>query len=94
MSITPYTVISIENLLFGTDNVTGENNLIVFRNVQKYIHILIDLNDTKLYSVLRMLSFICTQSPYPPSLNIFYCPINVQIDWKQVISTWYICSIQ
>jgi hypothetical protein len=66
MSITPYTVISIENLLFGSDNLTDENNLIVFRNVQKYIHILIDLNDTKLYPVLRMLSFICTQSPYPP----------------------------
>ena len=38
MSITPYTVISIENLLFGSDNLTDENNLIVFRNVQKYIH--------------------------------------------------------
>ena len=38
MSITPYTVISIENLLFGSDSLTDENNLIVFRNVQKYIH--------------------------------------------------------
>ena len=38
MSITPYTVISIKNLLFGSDNLTDENNLIVFRNVQKYIH--------------------------------------------------------
>ena len=38
MSITPYTVISIENLLFGSDNLTDENNLIVFRNVHKYIH--------------------------------------------------------
>ena len=38
MSITPYTVISIENLLFGSDNLTHENNLVVFRNVQKYIH--------------------------------------------------------
>ena len=38
MSITPYTVISNENLLFGSDNLTDENNLIVFRNVQKYIH--------------------------------------------------------
>ena len=47
MSITPYTVISIENLLFGSDNLTDENNLIVFRNVQKYIHHS-DLNDTKL----------------------------------------------
>jgi hypothetical protein len=37
MSITPYTVISIENLLVGSDNLTDENNLIVFRNVQKYI---------------------------------------------------------
>ena len=33
---TPYTVISIETLLFGFDNLTNENNLIVFRNVQKY----------------------------------------------------------
>ena len=32
--------------------------------------ILIDLNDTKLYPVLRMLSFICTQSPYPPFFPI------------------------
>jgi hypothetical protein len=31
MSITPYTVISIENLLFGSDNLTDENNLTVFR---------------------------------------------------------------
>jgi hypothetical protein len=38
MSITPYTVISIENLLFGSDNLTDENNLIVLRNVQKCIH--------------------------------------------------------
>jgi hypothetical protein len=38
MSIKPYTVISIENLLFGSDNLTDENNLIVFRNVHKYIH--------------------------------------------------------
>ena len=38
MSITPYTVISIETLLFGSDNLTDENNLIVFRNFQKYIH--------------------------------------------------------
>ena len=38
MRITPYTVISIENLLFGSDNLTDENNLIVFRNVKIYIH--------------------------------------------------------
>ena len=38
MNFTPYTVISIENLLFGSDNLPDENNLIVFRNVQKYIH--------------------------------------------------------
>jgi hypothetical protein len=38
MNITPYTVISIENLLFGSDNLTDENNLIVLRNVEKYIH--------------------------------------------------------
>ena len=40
MNITPYTVTGmlIENLLFGSGNLTDENNLIVFRNVQKYIH--------------------------------------------------------
>ena len=38
MNITPCTLISIENLLFGSDNLTDENNLIVSRNVQKYIH--------------------------------------------------------
>jgi len=38
MNITPYTVIPIENLLFGCENLTDENNLVVFRNVQKYIH--------------------------------------------------------
>ena len=37
MNITPYTVISIENLLFGSDNLTDENNLIVLRNIEKYI---------------------------------------------------------
>ena len=30
--------VNFENLLFGSDNLTDENNLIVFRNVQKYIH--------------------------------------------------------
>jgi hypothetical protein len=39
MNITPYTVISIANLLFGSDNLTDENNLIVLRNVEKYIDI-------------------------------------------------------
>ena len=38
MNIIPHTAISVENLLFGSDNSTDENNLIVFRNVQKYIH--------------------------------------------------------
>ena len=45
MNLTPYTVVSIENLLFGSGNLTDENNLIVFRNVQKYISTIIDLND-------------------------------------------------
>ena len=30
MNITPYTVISIENLLFGSDNLTDENNLYIY----------------------------------------------------------------
>jgi hypothetical protein len=38
MNITPYTVISIENLLFDSDNLTDETNLIVFTNVQEYIY--------------------------------------------------------
>jgi len=33
MNITPFTIISIENLLFGSNNLTDENNLIVFKNV-------------------------------------------------------------
>ena len=38
MNITPYAVISIETLLFGSDNLTDETNLIVFTNVQIYIY--------------------------------------------------------
>jgi hypothetical protein len=38
MNFTPYTVISIETLLFGSDNLTDETNSIVFTNVQKYIY--------------------------------------------------------
>ena len=38
MNITPYAVISIETLLFSSDNLTDETNLIVFTNVQKYIY--------------------------------------------------------
>jgi hypothetical protein len=38
MNITPYTVISIETLLFGSDNLTDETNLLVFTNVQQYIY--------------------------------------------------------
>ena len=38
INITQYTVIPIETLLFGSDNLTDETNLIMFRNVQKYIH--------------------------------------------------------
>ena len=38
MNITPYTVISIETLLFGSDNLTDETNLIVITNVQIYIY--------------------------------------------------------
>ena len=39
--------------------------------------ILIDLKDTKLYPVLRMLSFIFTQSPYPPFFPHFFCLSNI-----------------
>jgi hypothetical protein len=38
MNITPYTFISIETLLFGSDNLTDETNLTVLTNVQKYIY--------------------------------------------------------
>ena len=38
----------------------------------KNIYILvIDLADMKLYSVLRMLSYICTQSHFPPLTTTF-----------------------
>ena len=33
INITLYTVMSIENVFFGSDNLTDENNLAVFRNV-------------------------------------------------------------
>ena len=33
INITLYTVISIENVLLGSDNLTGENNLAVLRNI-------------------------------------------------------------
>ena len=43
--------------------------------------ILIDLGGMKLYSVLRMLSHICTQSPYPffttPSIYQIYLCIHL-----------------
>jgi hypothetical protein len=42
--------------------------------------ILIDLNDTKLYPVLGMLSFICTQSPYP----LFFFPLLLFIKYIHV----------
>jgi hypothetical protein len=60
-----YTDISIETLLFGSNNLTDEINIIVFWNVQNYIYhsnrlgwyeiILCTQDDMKLYSVLRMI---------------------------------------
>jgi hypothetical protein len=38
MNIAPYAAISIVTLLFGSDNITDETNLIVFTNVQIYIY--------------------------------------------------------
>ena len=60
--------------------------------MSKYIYtILIDLNDMKLYSVLKILSSISTQSPYPPfpkSLFIKY------IDFKiYYITQAHMCNI-
>ena len=54
-SITPYTVISIENLIFGSVNITDENNLIVFRNVQKYIHHLFPITVYQIYLCIHLL---------------------------------------
>jgi hypothetical protein len=61
--ITPYTVISIENLLFGSDNLTDENNLIVFRNVHKYIH---HSNRFEWYEIIP-----CTHNIINVYMNIF-----------------------
>ena len=74
MNITPYTVISIETLSFGSDNLTDEINLIVVTIVQHIYILLIDLDDMKLYSVLRMLSYICTQSRF----FLFFSTISVR----------------
>ena len=88
MNITPYTVISIETLLFGSDTLTDETNLIVFTIVQHIYILLIDLDDLKLYPVLRMLSYICTQSRFflfftPPFLFIKYIYVYI----------YYICNL-
>ena len=82
MNIAPYAVISIETLLFGSDNLTDETNLIVFTIVQHIYILLIDLDDMKLYSVLRMLSYICTQYCFfllfsPPFLFIKYIYVYI-----------------
>jgi hypothetical protein len=37
MNVTSYAVISIETLLFGSDNITDETNLIVSTNEHIYI---------------------------------------------------------
>jgi hypothetical protein len=66
-----------------------KTNLIVFTNVQKYIYIiLIDLDDIKLYSVLRMLSYICIQSPFP----LFLFPPFLFIKYIYVY-IYYICNL-
>ena len=83
MNITPYTVISIANLLFGSDNLTDENNLIVLRNVEKYID---HTNTFEWYEII-----LCTQDaiiylhsiplspPFPPALPLFIKYIHVYI---------------
>ena len=58
----------------------------MYKNI--YI-ILIDLGGMKLYSVLRMLSYICTQSPYPlfttPSIYQIYLCIHLLYMQRPVI---------
>ena len=82
MSISPYTVISIENLLFGTDDLTDEHNLIVFRNVQKYMH---QSNRFEWYEIIPCiqdaiiyLHSIPLYPPFPPLL-LFIKYIHVYI---------------
>ena len=74
INIKPYVVISIETLLFGSDNLTDETNLIVFTIVQHIYILLIDLDDLKLYSALRMVSYICIQSRvflFFPTISVY-----------------------
>ena len=63
MNIAPYAVISIETLLFGSDNITDETNLIVLTNVQIYIY------HTKRFAFNPLSSFFPTISVY----QIYLC---------------------
>jgi hypothetical protein len=88
MNITPCTLISIENLLFGSDNLTDENNLIVFRNVQKYIH---HTNRFEWYEII-----LCTQDAIIylrtiPSPSPFF-PLLLFIKYIDVY-IYYICHL-
>ena len=74
MSITPYTVISIENLLFGSDNLTDENNLIVFRNVQKYIH---HSNRFEWYEIIPCIQDVIIYLHSIPLSPHYFCLSNI-----------------
>ena len=77
MSITSYTVISIENLLFGSDNLTDENNLIVIRNVHKYIH---HSNRFDWYEIIPCTQYVIIylhSIPFSPLFSHYFCLSNI-----------------
>ena len=74
MSITPYTVVSIENLLFGSNNLTNEKQF-------DSPYTLIDLSDMKLYSVFRMLSYICRLYPFFPTTSVYQIYLCIYLSY-------------
>jgi len=83
MNITPYTVMSIGNLLIGSDNLTDENNLIVFRNVQKYIH---HTNRFRRYEIILcahdvIIHFLSISLPLFPTTYLYQIYVCIHLSY-------------
>jgi hypothetical protein len=85
MNITPYTVISIEILLFGSDNLTDENNLIVFRILYSQCYHTFVLNPPPPISVYQTDIFMFTFIIYVTCCH-FHIYVHNIIVWSVVLS--------